>query len=273
MINKVKNILDNKLLYLIAIVILGILFLKQCGETDHAKKEALRNFNNLLAEQDSVRTISSKLGNTIAEKSAFELKYNELSVEQEKLIGRLEIEKKKRPSIVIQTEIEYRDSSIIVPVRNLEGKDGNSLEFTYNPQLPEKNKLLVDGKIKYAVKTDSTLSEFGKWNYTYKLETGDVNLSISQKIDLVTGLYKDPKTGRLYVRASTTFPGITFSEMQALNMVDDPATKKAMRESRKPFGIGAFVGAGLGFSTNGYLLGPVAGVGLTYQPKWLQFGK
>lgn len=270
---KIKKILDNKILYLIAIAVIGILFFKQCGETEHAKKEALRNFNNLLAEQDSVRSISSKLGNTIAEKSAFELKYNELSEEQEKLIERLEIEKKKRPSIVIQTEVEYRDSSIVVPVRNVTGKNGNQIEFTHDPTLPGKNRLTVDGKIRYEIKTDSSKNEQGKWDYKYRLEAGDVNLSISQKIDLVTGLYKDPKTGRLYVRASTTFPGITFSEMQALNMVDDPATKKAMRDARKPFGVGAFVGAGLGFGSNGYVLGPVMGVGLTYQPKWLQFGK
>ena len=179
---KIKKILDNKILYLIAVAVIGILFLKQCGETQHAKKEALRNFNNLLAEQDSVRSISSKLGNTIAERSAFELKYSELSEEQEKLIERLEIEKKKRPSIIIQTEVEYRDSSIVVPVRNVTGKDGNQIEFTHDPSLPGKNKLTVDGKIKYEIKTDSTKNEQGKWDYKYRLEAGDVNLSILQKI-------------------------------------------------------------------------------------------
>lgn len=270
---KIRKILDNKILYLIAIIVIGILFLKQCGETEYAKKEALRNFNNLLAEQDSVRSISSKLGNSVFEKSALELKYNELNEEQKKLIERLEIEKKKRPSIIIQTEVEYRDSSIVVPVRNVTGKDGNHIEFTHAPSLPGKNQLTIKGKIKYGIKADSVKNEQGKWDYKYILEAGDVNLSISQKIDLVTGLYKDTKTGRLYVRASTTFPGITFSEMQALNMLDDPATKKAIRSARKSFGVGAFVGAGIGFGTNGYVLGPVMGVGLTYQPKWLQFGK
>jgi hypothetical protein len=269
----IKKILDNNILQFIAIAILSLLLLKQCGETDHAKKEALRNFNNLLAEQDSVRIISSKLGNTIAEKSAFELKYNELNEEQKKLIERLEIEKKKKPSIIIKTEIEYKDSLIVVPVRNVTGKNGNRIEFTYEPDLPGNNKLTIDGKIRYEIKTDSIEIEGGKWNYMYRLEAGKANISILQKIDLVTGLYKDSKTGRLYVRASTTFPGITFSEMQALNIVDDPATKKALKEERKPFGVGAFVGAGLGFSSSGYVMGPVVGVGLTYQPKWLQFGK
>lgn len=262
-----KKILDNKILYLISLVILAILFLNQCEKTKHAENESQRNFNNYIANQDSVRIISSKYGNILAEKSALELKYGELNEDQKKLIERLEIEKKKKPKVVIQTQVEYRDSSILVPVRNV----GNQLEFKYNPTLPDKNELSISGKIPFNLKIDSVKSA-DRWVYSHNLITGDANLSISQKIDLVTGLYKDPKTGRVFVRASTTFPGVNFSDMQALDMADSE-TKKAMREARKTFGVGAFAGVGAGVGSGGFVLGPVVGVGLTYQPKWLQFGK
>lgn len=267
MTNNIPNILNNKFIYIVALVVVAFFLLLQCNKTDSAKKEAQRNYNNLLAHQDSVRVISSSLGNSLAEKSAFELKYNELSKEQEFLISRLEIAKKKRPSIVIQTEIEYRDTSISAPVKNINGPDGNFLEFVHNPLLPGKNKFLIEGKIKYEILLD-TLNPL-----KHGIKAEEVKLMVEQKIDLVTGLYRDPKTGRLFIRASTDFPGITFSEMQALNMIDDPATKKALKDARKPFGIGVFGGLGVGVGSGGYVVGPVFGVGLTYQPKFLQFGK
>jgi len=100
-----------------------------------------------------------------------------------------------------------------------------------------------------------------------------VNMTVEQKIDLVAGLYRDPKTGRLFVRASTSFPGISFNDIQALDMVDDPGTRKALRGARKPFGIGVGVGYGMSLATDGYQAGPIIGVGLYYSPKFLQFGK
>ena len=102
---------------------------------------------------------------------------------------------------------------------------------------------------------------------------GQVNLSIEQRIDLVTGLYRDPKTNRLYVRASTSFPGITFNDIQALDMVDDPGTRKALKAARKQFALVFNVGYGMVLSPNGYSTGPTIGVGLNYSPKFLQFGK
>ena len=82
MLNSYKsylNMLNSRAIYLLGIVILIMLLLKQCNSTADAKKEAERNFNNLLAERDSVRVLESKNGNMLVERAAFQLKYNELS--------------------------------------------------------------------------------------------------------------------------------------------------------------------------------------------------
>ena len=259
--NTISSILNSRFAQLGVIVILVFLLLRQCGNARDAQREANRNLNNLMAQQDSVRHLESKLGNVLAEKSAFELKYDELSEDQEDLIKRLELEKKKRPGVVVQTEIVYVDREIFVESSNNHNGDSSSITFSYNPKLPGTNMLSIGGKIPYRFVSDSSIT------------TGKVNLSIEQKIDLVTGLYRDPKTDRLYVRASTTFPGITFGDIQALDMVDDPSTKKALKSARKPFGVGVSAGYGFVLNQGGYSSGPYIGIGLSYSPKWLQFGK
>ena len=278
MLNKIKQIpdlLNNRIIYLVGIGVLVLLLLKQCNETRDAKQEAERNFNNMLAERDSVRVLKSKNGNMLAEKAAFKLKYDELSSEQKELIKRLELSGKKKPGVVIQTDIVYKDTSILVPVLATL-KDGEPvLNFKHNPTLPGKNKLLIEGLLPYLLITD-TIQDSSSPNgirLSSRVEPGIAKLSMEQKIDLVTGLYTDPKTGRIFVRASTSFPGITFSDMQALDMVDDPATKKALRQARKPFGIGFSLGWGMTVGKDGYNMGPNVGVGVTYTPTWLQFGK
>lgn len=278
MLNKIKeipNLLNNRIVYLFGIGILVMLLLKQCNETQNAKQEAQRNYNNLLAERDTVRILQSKNGSMLAEKAAFKLKYDELSEDQKELIKRLELSGRKKPGVVIQTDIVYKDTSILVPVL-ASLKDGEPvLGFKHNPTLPGKNFLLISGTLPYQLLTDTIKDETSANGIKLisRVEPGTAKLSMEQKIDLVTGLYTDPKTGRIFVRASTTFPGITFSDMQALDMVDDPATKKALRQARKPFGVGFSLGWGMTVGKNGYTVGPNVGVGLTYTPTWLQFGK
>jgi hypothetical protein len=265
---KIESIINSKAGPVILIVVLSFLLFRQCNIAREAEKEAQRNMNNLLAEQDSVRIISSKLGNVLVEKSAFQLKYNELSEEQENLIKQLELSKNKKPGVIIETQVVYRDTSIRVPVETEIGDSTCYLKFSYKPTLPGNNRLMISGRLPYTTK-DTT------WNGSERIliNPGLVNLSIEQKIDLVTGLYRDPKTDRLFVRASTTFPGISFNDINALDMIDDPGTRKALRGARKPFGIGINVGYGMVFTSNGYQAGPTIGVGLQYSPKLLQFGK
>ena len=267
-LSKISSILNNKITPVAAIAVLAFLLLRQCGISKDAKREAERSMNNLLVQQDSVRTVKSKLGNALAEKSAFQLKYNELSEEQEFLIKQLELAKNKKPGIVIETQVVYRDTTIIIPVENEIGIDTSYLGFTYNPTLPGTNRLWVRGSLPYTM-IDTVLDGQG----ITLINPGSVNMTVEQKIDLVAGLYRDPKTDRLFVRASTSFPGISFNDIQALDMVDDPGTRKALRGARKPFGIGVGVGYGMSLATDGYQAGPIIGVGLYYSPKFLQFGK
>ena len=255
------------------IVILVMLLLKQCGETDAAKAEALREHNNLLASQDSVRIIKKDRDVIIAERSSFQLKVSELSEEQKKLISQLELAKngkKNTPKTVVQVVVEYRDS-----IRNIAStisKDSagqESITFLHNPQLPGKNKFKVFGKVPYTLGVNKDKLDSTKYNAF--ITAGNVSLDIEQNIDIVTGIYQDPKSKRIMTRVSTTYPGLSFSEINSFDVTDNPETRKLLKKSRKEFGLGFTVG--YGFGSSGVKPGLIVGVGLHYTPKFLQFGK
>jgi len=273
---------DTKLKIIVSLSLLTcLLFLGsiwQNLELQKAKVDSQRQLNNYLASHDSINVISSENETLLAQKSSMDLFYSELIQENIDLLRRLDLEKKKKAKVIIQTEIEYRDTSIYIPVTSSFENNKPSFNFKYNPTLKGKNKMFISGVLPYSISYDTcevkSDSNRVNWKIQPSITPGVVHLEIEQKIDLVTGLFRDPQTKRLYVRASTDFPGITFNELNSINLLDDEESRKALRNSRKSFGIGMSVGFGFTAGSNGYIVrGPNLGVGLTYTPKFLQFGK
>lgn len=262
----------------IAAFLLTSALIWQYNELQIVKKNSARYFNNYLAAQDSITYISGENGKLLAQKLTLEFYYIELSNENKKLLESLQTEKNKKPRVVIQTEIKYRDTSIYVPVTSTFDNNSPSLNFNYNPTLKGKNKMSIVGHLPYSIYYDTCDVKVDSgginWSIQPGILPGKVHLQIEQKIDLVTGLIRDPKTKQLYVRASTDFPGVSFSELNSIYLLDDVESKKALRSARKPFGLGVTMGLGITAGSNGYIVrGPNLGVGLTYTPKFLQFGK
>ncbi len=275
---KVKKTLDlvtSRGFMLIAIAVLLFLFLKQCGATSDAEREAKREHNNYLASIDSVRTIKKERDHAIYEKSAFQLKVSELSKEQKDLIKDLDLKSNGRgttPKTVIQYVVEYRD--VVKNIASTVEKDpngGESITFVHNPELKGKNKLKIEGQVPYtvAILKDSLDST----KYFAEITPGGTTLDIEQSIDLVTGIYMDPKSKRIMTRVSTTFPGLTFSEINSFDITDNPETRSLMKASRKEFGLGLNLGYGLGINSQGIAPGLYFGIGIHYSPRFLQFGK
>jgi hypothetical protein len=274
-LNDAVKILTSRSILFIIIAFLIFLFLKQCNETVRMETELKREHNNYLAQIDSVRTIKNQNGQLIQEKSSFQLKVSELSAEQKQLIKRLELSYNGRnttPKNVIQTVGNYTDTSIKTQSKISKGTNGNEeLVFLYEPIFPGKNKLRIGGKTPYTV----SLSKDPKdtLNYIASFVPGITSLSIEQSVDIVTALYRDPKSKRLMTRVTTDFPNLTFGEINSFEVEDNPETRKALKSARKEFGLGVQIGYGLSTSTAGLLPGVYVGLGLHYSPKFLQFGK
>jgi len=274
-IKKALNLITSRGFMVVVIAILIMLFLKQCGATRNAEAEAKREHNNYLASIDSVRTIKKERDHAIYEKSAFQLRVDELTEEQKEIIEKLDLNTNGRgntPRTVIQYVVQYKE--VVKNIPSTVEKDpngGESIAFTHNPELKGKNKFKISGKVPYTVEilkdsTDST-------KYFAEITPGGTTLDIEQNIDLVTGIYMDPKSKRIMTRVSTTFPGLTFSEINSFDITDSPETRSLMKAARKEFGLGINLGYGLGFGSKGINPGVYVGIGLHYSPKFLQFGK
>jgi len=252
---------------IIGIVILIILLMRQCNATSSAQIDAKREYNNYVASQDSVIKVSSNLKNAIYEKSAFELKVSELSDSNKALIAKLALAsngKKTTPETVIETVTEYVDTGS-VKTSTVSGKSGDSIGFNYSPVMKGKNKFTIIGKTPYHLNILKDPNDSTK--YIASVSTDNTLLDITQNIDLVTGIYRDPKTKRLMTRVTTDFPKIKFSDIHSFDITDSPAARDIIKNARRQFGVGLSIGYGIiGNNTGLYV-----GIGLNYTPKFLQF--
>jgi hypothetical protein len=267
--SKILDLLKRYGIY-IAGVILLLLLIRQCNATADAEKDAKRQYNNLLASQDSVRFISNKLGNAVYEKSAFELKMSELSKENKDLIDKLDLDKKRTPEVVIQTITKYVEVVKEVPTKIIEDSLGNkSISFLHNPKLPGANSLRIEGKTPIQINVDKDPSHPN--DFRPRISAGSTEIKIEQSISIVTGLYRDPKTKRLMTRVSTDYPGITFTDINSFQIQDTPENRKALMSERKRFGLGLSAGFGYVVGKGGFSPGAFIGLGVNLSPKILQF--
>jgi hypothetical protein len=272
--SKVLSVLSSRFSMLAVIVILGMLFLKQCGKTAHMEAEAKREHNNYLASLDSVRTIKSDNGRLIQEKSAYELKASELSKSQKDLIHQLGLKSSGRgntPSSVINIVTEIRDSVKIASTIVKDTNGDESINFLHNPQMPGNNKLKITGKTPYTISLH--VDPLDSTKYIATILPGLTSLNLEQNIDITTGIYRDPKTKRMMTRVTTDYPGLTFNDINSFDITDNPDTRKALKAARKEFGLGVQIGYGISGSSAGISPGFYIGFGVHYSPRFLQFGK
>ena len=266
---KASDLIKRYGIYILGVILL-LLLIRQCNATADAEKDAKRQYNNLLASQDSVRFISNKFGNAVYEKSTFELKMSELSKENKELIGKLDLDKKRTPEVVIQTITKYIEIFKEVPTKVNEDSLGNkSISFLHNPKLPGSNSLKIQGNTPIEIHLDKDPGHPN--DYRPRISAGSTEIKIEQSISIVTGLYRDPKTKRLMTRVSTDYPGITFTDINSFQIQDTPENRKALMSERKRLGIGLSAGFGYVVGKGGFSPGAFIGLGLNFSPKVLQF--
>jgi hypothetical protein len=273
-ISKVSSVLSSRFSMLAVIIVLILLFLKQCGETAHMEAEAKREHNNYLASLDSVRTIKNENGHLIQEKSAYELKASELSKSQKELIHQLGLKSSGRgntPNSVINIVTEIRDSVKIASTIVKDPNGDESINFLYNPSMPGNNRLKITGKTPYTISIH--VDPLDSTKYIATIFPGLTSLNLEQNIDITTGIYRDPKTKRMMTRVTTTYPGLTFNDINSFDITDNADTRKALKSARKEFGLGVQMGYGISGSSAGLTPGFYIGFGVHYSPKFLQFGK
>ena len=267
---------NTRMILLGVAVVFLLLFLNQCNRTQHfkdqvelEKQETQRVTNNYEASQDTIRQYKVDEDTWRTEKQGYLLKYDELEDKYADLLGDFELEKNKPPKTLIVTEYVIRDSIRNVPVLvNVDSLGNKSLTFADTTYHDTINYRMLSGRIPYDLVFDPVDS-------TYKLVPEAANLDLTLGMNLNLGLFQDKDTKKIFIKADTDYPGVTFTRLDGASIMDDPKNKKALRQLRKPWSLGLNLGYGAVVDVKDGTIstGPYFGIGITYSPKFLQWGK
>jgi hypothetical protein len=283
----IKNPNNKGVIQLVFIVGLVAIILMQhsCNgklqqQLEEVKAEAQRASNNAEALADTLR--QKKINDTtlLAEKKALKLTLKELKQGYSDMLIGFEQFKKQNPKVIEKITVNNYETIREVPVyAKMDSLGNGTMAFSDTAKFADGNYRNLKGVISYSSKLfskkDSTEMSFGKLGVYNKVTSGLGNFVLDQGIKLKVGLFEDPKTHKVSIAATTSYPGITFTKLEGADIMDDKDSRKATRQFRRTWGIGLSLGYGatVDLKTSKIAFGPQVGVGLHYTPKWLQWGK
>ena len=92
-------------------------------------------------------------------------------------------------------------------------------------------------------------------------------------MNLNLSLFKDKETKVISIIAETDYPGLRFTDLRGANILENSDNKPVIRSMRKTMGVGLSLGYGAMYNINTKSIdtGPYIGVGVNWQPKFLQW--
>jgi hypothetical protein len=268
-----------------ASLIITILMQKSCNsnlreEIDNKEAENQRNKNNYEAEKDSVKHYKRNDSIFRAERLGFVLTLNELNANYKHLLDGFDDFKKNPPKVIINQPLLIKETIREIPVTASVDENGKGdFKFSFETLYPDNNYRKISGFFPYSSKffnkADSMPVDYKKLPYTFVINPGAGTFDLEQQINIKLGLFEDPKTKKIKVAVNTSYPGITFSGLEAYDILEEDLIKKQQKGGKKVWGVGFNVGYGasVNLQTNQVLFGPQMGVGIHYTPKWAQWGK
>jgi hypothetical protein len=258
----------------IAMVILLLLFLQQCNATRRAnekaeaeKNERVRVENNFEASQDTLEQYMIDNNTLEAEKLGLTLTIDEWKDKYQNLWGDYQYEKNKPPKVIVETVYIIKDSIIEVPVFIDIDSTGDGLMYFSDSAYFDTTSInyrILGGKIPFKLYIEDSIP---------KIIPGNGNFDLTIGMGLNLGLFRDKDTKKIYIKAQTDYPGVTFTQLNGAYIMDDPESRKVTRHFRRTWALGLNLGYGLTYNNGVFYPGPTISVGLNYQPKFLQFGK
>lgn len=285
--NWLRDPKNSGVIKLAAIAILIMIILMQCSqnrglkdEVNAQKEEVTRIQNNYEAANSQI--IQGKINDStwLAERLALKLTVEELKNGYSDLLVGFEKFRKQNPKVIERFTVTNNETIREVPVyAKMDSLGNGQFDFTDTVNYPDGNFRKLTGKINYKNnyfnKKDSTETNLNKLGVFNNVQAGLGNFKLEQRIKLKVGLFEDPKTKKVTIAVNTSYPGLTFSQIEGADIMSDDISKKAARQLRKTWGIGFNIsyGATVDLKTSKFILGPQIGVGIHYTPKFLQWGK
>lgn len=273
----ITNPKNTRMILLGVAVVFLLLFLQQCSATKAAKaevelqkQETQRISNNYEAAADTIRQGKVDEDTWKAEKAGYELTIDEAKEKYADLLKDFKYEKNKPPKVIIETQVEIKEvlGNVKITSTELDSNGNATITASDTARFDSINYRYLNGKIPYKL-------VFNKVDSTYKIVSDHGVFELRQGIGINYGLFQDKKTKKISVVATTDYPGITFKSLEGSNIMDDDKNKKLIRQMRKSWSLGMNIGYGIlvDVKNGGLSTGPYVGVGLTYSPKFLQWGR
>jgi hypothetical protein len=278
---------NKTILRLAFIAALVAIILMQCShnrglkdELNQQKAETQRVMNNYEALHDTIRQKKINDSTLQAERLAIKITMKELKQQYSDLLIGFENFKKQNPKVIERITVNNKETIREVPVyAKIDSLGNGSFSINDSMQFADGNFRRLSGTIpfssKFFNKKDSLQVDLNKVGLYTQINPGAGNFTLEQRIKLKVGLFEDPKTHKVSIAATTSYPGITFSQLEGADIMSDETSRKATRNFRKTWGIGLSIGYGgtVDLKSAKLVSGPQIGIGITYTPKWLQWGK
>lgn len=265
-----KSKISRTTLIFIGVVILILLLLQQCNSNDSLKREikqvqivADRELNNYKAGQDTIRIERNKNGELVAQKLAYEFDINSLTDSNKKAITdyqrALNLTKDiKNINSLLRTEIRVKDSII-----NSKGTVITLTDSTSTIKFDD-----VKNWDKYNWRIFNGTLDVLRNKKTNSLSVTSSRFDFEQGIELKAAILNENGVNSLKI--TTPYPGIEFTNIENINLVNDKLNQK--NEKKAGFSIGIGAGYGINLTPNSVItVGPQIGIGLYWSPKWLRF--
>ena len=278
---------NKTILRLLLVISLIALILMQCShgrelktELEQQKSETERTKNNYEALHSPLTQSKINDSTLRAEKLALKLTIDELKKGYSDLLVGFESFKKQTPKLIEKITFNNTEAIREVPVHvKMDGLGNGIFTFNDSAKFKDGNSRTLSGILPFSSlffnKKDSTQADINKLGLYTQVNPGHGDFILEQNVRLKVGLFEDPKTKKVIIAATTSYPGIKFSQLDGADIMSDESSKKVTRQFRKTWGIGLNLGYGIvvDLKSSKVYYGPQTGISLTYTPKWLQWGK
>lgn len=284
-INWFKDPKNGGIIRLIGIAIIVALFLFQCNknqnlqsELEKEKTEAQRITNNYEAKNAPLIQQHINDSTLLAERQILKLSIDELKNDYSDLLVGFEKFKKQNPRVIEKITFNNTEKIIQVPVSvKMDSLGNGTFTFKDSVSFADGNYRKLTGTVPFInthyKKSDSSLISNKKLDVFSRVVPGPADFLLDQGIRLKVGLFEDPKTKKVTIGVTTSYPGIKFTQLEGADIMKDETSRKATKPFRKTWGIGLSLSYGGTVTKNKVSFGPQIGVGINYTPKWLQWGK
>jgi hypothetical protein len=226
-----------------------------------ANENTQREINNAEAAKDSVRIIKGENGKLTYTIKSYEFDIANLRADQkaltDKYVKALSLNKKlEGVNSLLMVDIEVKDS-VIASLRSTK-IDSVTTRFDFNAtdDWQNGNSRKITGFLNVKRGLDNSLTA-----------TNPI-LTLEQRIKLLASI--EEKDGIQSVKITTDYPGLSFNDIENINLINNKLNQKP--EKKAGWSVGVGVGYGVMLSPSQIVtVGPTIGLNLIWSPKWLRF--